>query len=105
MSGMDRVYTHVTDEMRDCLCAALQDVWHRAVKERRAMTPRSSVPLLDHVLNGREYEKANDLALQSALPARNGHSPERQNPSLTCGAPLRNRTVDLLLTIERQGGR
>ena len=100
MPGMDRVYNHVTPEMREHLCAALEDLWQTAIKERRALSPRSNVALLDRLLIEREGQKAEDLAPQSAPTDPDGHLQERQNPSLTCGAPLRNRTVDLLLTME-----
>ena len=49
LQGTDRVYTHVTTEMREQLCAALEDLWHNAIKERRTLSPRSNVALLDEI--------------------------------------------------------
>ena len=54
LQGMDRVYTHVTTEMRQQLCAALEDLWQTAIKERRALSPRSNVALLDNIPIERE---------------------------------------------------
>jgi Phage integrase family len=72
MPGMDRVYTHVTTEMRQRLCTVLEDLWQNAIRDRRAMSPRSPVALLDDVLIGRECHRENDLATQSAT-----HRPRR----------------------------
>jgi integrase len=66
MPGMDRVYTHVTTGMRQRLCAVLEDLWQTAMKERRAMSPRSQVALLGHVLTGRECHPESDFDTQSA---------------------------------------
>ena len=77
MPGMDRVYTHVTIEMREQLCAVLEDLWNKAVHQRHAMSDRSNVPLLDAILAGRECHPESDLATQSATrPAR--RSPARE---------------------------
>ena len=66
LQGMDRVYTHVTTEMRQQLCAVLEDLWQNAIKERRALSPRSNVALLDRLLIEREGQQEEDLAPQSA---------------------------------------
>ena len=47
LKGMDWVYTHVTTDMREQLCAVLEDLWQNAIKERRALNPRSNMALLD----------------------------------------------------------
>src|SRR5262249_42575214 len=77
MPGMDRVYTHVTQEMRQRLCAVLEDLWRQALEERHAMSPRSMVPLLDQALTGRECHSEGDLDTQSdTRPA--GRVPARE---------------------------
>ena len=50
MPGMDAVYNHVTPDMRQRLCDALETLWQTAVAERRQITPRSAVPLLNQAL-------------------------------------------------------
>jgi integrase len=77
MPGMDRVYTHVTIEMRERLCAVLEDLWQRAIEQRRALSPRSNVPLLDHVLSERERHPDNNLATRSAT-RRPQRAPSRE---------------------------
>jgi integrase len=69
MPGMDRVYTHVTMEMRQRLCDVLEDLWEQALTERRGMNPRSPVPVLDRFLTGRNSQPESDLAPQSAPQA------------------------------------
>jgi hypothetical protein len=61
MPGMDRVYTHVTPEMRERLCAVLEDLWQAALNERRAQHSRSNVGLLDQALSGRERHPEGEL--------------------------------------------
>src|SRR6266851_4330455 len=50
MPGMDAIYTHVTSEMRQRLCDALEHLWRKAVAERYALAARSAVPLLNEIL-------------------------------------------------------
>ena len=66
MQGMDRVYMHVTPEMRQRLCDVLEELWQAAVAERYAIDAHSHVPLLDRVLRTHEAASASDLATQSA---------------------------------------
>jgi hypothetical protein len=54
MPGMDAVYTHVTQEMRQRLCEVLEDLWHDAVMQRRRLAQMSAVPLLNEILAGRD---------------------------------------------------
>jgi hypothetical protein len=76
-TGMDRVYTHVTTEMRERLCAVLENLWKNALEERHAISARSSVPLLDRALNEKEGQREGDLAPQSA-PRRPSRAPARE---------------------------
>ena len=55
MSGMDAVYTHITLEMRQRLCDALEQLWQDAVTERLGMSAGSAVPLLDQILAEDQY--------------------------------------------------
>ena len=73
LQGMDRVYTHVTTEMREQLCAALGDLWQTAIKDRRALSPRSNVALLDRLLIEREGQKAEDIAPNLPPTDPDGH--------------------------------
>ncbi len=50
MAGMDAVYNHVTPEMRQRLCDALEALWCTAVDQRRELAAGSAVPLLDQIL-------------------------------------------------------
>jgi integrase len=77
LRGMDRVYTHVTTDMRERLCAVLEELWQNAIKERHALSPRSNVPLLDRALSEPEGEREGDLAPQSA-PRRPQRAPSRE---------------------------
>ena len=51
MPGMDAVYNHVTLEMRQRLCDALEDLWWSAVTDRRRLAPHSAIPLVNQTLN------------------------------------------------------
>ncbi|HUC24280.1 MAG TPA: hypothetical protein VMA73_16345 [Streptosporangiaceae bacterium] len=50
MAGMDAVYVHVTDDMRQHLCDVLEDLCRSGIAERYQIAPRSAVPLLDEIL-------------------------------------------------------
>jgi integrase len=50
MAGMDAVYNHVTPEMRQRLCDALEALWRTAVDQRRKLAAGSAIPLLDQIL-------------------------------------------------------
>jgi len=50
MQGMDSVYIHVTDEMRQQLCDYLGQLWQEGIAERYKLAPRSAVPILDQIL-------------------------------------------------------
>jgi integrase len=56
LQGMDRVYMHVTRQMRERLCEVLEELWQDALEERYKISPHSHAPLLDHLL--RAYESA-----------------------------------------------
>jgi hypothetical protein len=73
---MDRVYTHVTTEMREQLCAVLEDLWNTALEQRRAMSGQL-VPVLNGVLAGREGQPSPDAAIQ-ARTRRSGRLAERE---------------------------
>ncbi|MBB2909286.1 integrase [Streptosporangium becharense] len=48
--GMRGVYTHVSPAMREALLGALQARWEKALAQRAALSLRSPVPILDHLL-------------------------------------------------------
>jgi hypothetical protein len=50
MAGMDNVYVHVTDDMRQHLCDILKEHWRTAIAERYRLAPRSAVPILNEIL-------------------------------------------------------
>jgi integrase len=54
MPGMDAIYTHVTPEMRQHLCDALEQLWQDAVAQRYKLSVRSAVPLLNQILIAHE---------------------------------------------------
>jgi integrase len=61
LQGMDRVYMHVTRQMREGLCEVLEELWQDALTERYKIDKRSQVPLLDHLL------RAHRTAQQSGI--------------------------------------
>ena len=74
--GMRGLYAHASQRMRDELTADLQARWEESLRERAAIDPHSSVPLLDTLL----------------APFRTG--PARENtisqiPPNTATAPIR----------------
>jgi hypothetical protein len=51
---MDRVYMHVTRQMRERLCEVLEELWQDALAERYKIAKHSKVPLLDQLLRAHE---------------------------------------------------
>jgi hypothetical protein len=47
---MRGLYAHASPRMRENLTAALQAWWEQSLRDRAAMDPRSSVPLIDDLL-------------------------------------------------------
>jgi hypothetical protein len=45
---------HVTRQMRERLCAVLEELWQDALAERYKSSPHSHVPLLDDLLRAHE---------------------------------------------------
>ena len=66
LQGMDRVYMHVTRQMRERLCEVLEELWQDALTERYKIDKRSQVPLLDHLL------RAHETAQQSGIKHSRG---------------------------------
>jgi hypothetical protein len=70
MRGMDAVYVHPTDEMRQRLCDVLEQLWRAAVAQRYELAPRSAVPILNEILiacgQGPEGKTAPQSAPQDA---------------------------------------
>jgi len=60
MQGMDSVYLHVTEEMREMLCDYLEGLWKHGIAERYALAPRSAVPLLNEALIAHETRLAKE---------------------------------------------
>jgi hypothetical protein len=58
MQGMDRVYMHVTLEMRQRLCDVLEALWQDALAERYKLDAHSPVAILDRLL--RVHEERQD---------------------------------------------
>ncbi len=75
--GIRGLYAHASDRMRDDLTAALQARWEDSLRERAALYPRSSLPLLDELL-------ARIRAAKLPAPARpRGLRHEPMTPDLT----------------------
>jgi len=66
MPGMDSVYVHPTDEMRQRLCHVLEQLSQTAVAQRHELAPRSAVPLLNEILIAYEQGREGKTAPQSA---------------------------------------
>jgi hypothetical protein len=67
LQGMDRVYMHVTRQMRERLCAVLEELWQDALTERYKISPHSHVPLLDDLI------RAHETAQQTGPAPARGH--------------------------------
>jgi hypothetical protein len=50
LSGIQHLYTHISDRMRTDLKNALQRRWEQALDQRLALWPTSPVPLLNTLL-------------------------------------------------------
>jgi integrase len=70
--GMRGVYGHVSPAMRADLKAVLQERWQDAMRERKRVSPRSVVPVLDALLTA---ELAGPAKIGSRLAPRIGHEP------------------------------
>jgi gamma-glutamyl:cysteine ligase YbdK (ATP-grasp superfamily) len=66
MQGMDAIYVHPTDEMRQRLCDVLEQLWQTAVAQRYELASRSAVPLLNEILIAYEQGLAGGTAPQGA---------------------------------------
>jgi integrase len=77
MQGIDSVYLHVTDDMRQRLCAYLEALWGQGIAERYKLAPPSAVPLLDDLLlaHGKKLQQnaAGQIATQQRLRAARTH--------------------------------
>ena len=60
MQGMDRVYMHVTPQMRQRLGDVLEELWQDAIAERRKIDTHSPVALLDRMLRAHEAAATGD---------------------------------------------
>src|ERR1022692_2763068 len=76
-----------------------KELWNDTVVQRYAVSTHSAVHLLDRTLAACKSASSRDLATRRASRL---HA-DGLEPHLTCGAPLRNRTVDLLLTTDIRG--
>jgi integrase len=72
--GMRGVYGHVTPAMRAYLTDVLQELWEDALRERKQLSPRSVVPVLDALLAA---EQTDPRKIRSRLAPRIGHEPAR----------------------------
>jgi integrase len=70
MQGMDSVYVHPTDEMRQQLCDYLEGLWKKGIGERYKLAPRSPVPLLDEAIVAYAKELRNEAAEQISTQQR-----------------------------------
>jgi integrase len=88
MQGMDRVYMHVTPEMRQRLCDVLQDLWQAAVAQRYKIHTHSRVAMLDSILRAHQTARASDLATQSATLGASDPAPEEPETAPDLRSPL-----------------
>jgi hypothetical protein len=70
--GMRGVYGHVSPAMRDELKAAPQARWEDSLRQRAALSPTSTVPLLDRLLT--RFQAASN-PVRSRLAPKIGHRP------------------------------
>lgn len=76
LSGMRGVYSHVSPSMRARLLGALTSVWEQSLDERVAMSPRSSVPLVDELLRLHQEQTSRSCSRTAPILATSG-TPER----------------------------
>ena len=115
LQGMDRVYIHVTRQMRERLCEVLEELWQDALTERYEIDSTRKSPAgspaaspRDRPASGIKHSRAKVgppksviLPLDLPLAVLSG-PPLTSETASDLGAPLRNRTVDLLLTMDHQ---
>jgi hypothetical protein len=70
--GMRGVYAHVSPAMRADLKAVLQERWEDALRDRKRLSLRSVVPVLDALL---ATERADPAKIGARLAPRIGHKP------------------------------
>jgi len=74
-----RLYTHVSDRMRDALVQALQARWEESLRARAAIRPHSPVPLLDELLaSHRRHQADAGLAIGTVRHLTTRIAPGRQ---------------------------
>jgi hypothetical protein len=78
--GMRGLYAHASQRMRDELTADLQSRWGESLRERAAIDPHSTVPLLDTLLAPFRTEPARETI---------SHDTISQIPPNTATAPIR----------------
>jgi hypothetical protein len=65
LQGMDSVYLHVTDEMRQQFCDYLEGLREEGLAARYALAPRSAIPLLTEALIAHEARIAQEQVTSS----------------------------------------
>ena len=75
--GMRGLYTHASQRMRDELTADLQARWEESLRERAAIDPHSTVPLLDTLLAPFRTEPAREDTI-SQIPPNTATAPIRR---------------------------
>jgi integrase len=68
MQGMDRVYMHVTAEMRQRLSNVLEELWREALVQRRAIAPHSKADLLNRILAAHNHQAGTASSPSQSLP-------------------------------------
>jgi hypothetical protein len=66
LPGIQHLYTHISDQMRDELKQALQHRWEKALDQRAALSPHSPVPLLDALLTERAQKLGSRTSPETA---------------------------------------
>jgi len=66
--GMRGLYAHASQRMRDELIADLQARWEESLRERAAIDPHSTVPLLDTLLAPFRIGPARDDTISTRSP-------------------------------------
>jgi integrase len=70
LGGIAGIYSHVTDGMRQELVGRLTERWDQALDARLALNPRSSVTVLDGLLQARAGRRDQDLFSQDSPQRR-----------------------------------
>ena len=91
--GMRGLYAHASQRMRDELTADLQARWEESLRERAAIDPHSTVPLLDTLLTPFRTEPAGHPGSASSRLTMEEQTTPAMPVREDCQIPAREDTI------------